>query len=402
MRENGSHQRAKRTQEPIVFVSHEATRTGAPIFLWTLLDWFSRASDQPFEIFLCEDGELGDNFRAVARTSVGNLARASRDTILERGLRKIQLSLIATRLRNGRIQRALRPLANRKLIYLNSAISAEVLPYLPLSEDTHLVVHVHELDFALEFFLPPATRDAMIRRADLFIAASNRVRESLLSLGVPDERIKVVYECLRQGFDTSFDSAHVEQARRQLGIDDKTLVVGGSGMIEWRKGPDLFVQLGQILKKKLPDVRVRMVWLGGARYAQDHAEVLHAIKHCGLGATITIVPPVANPGPYYALFDVFALTSREDPYPIVCLEAAALGKPIVCFDSSGISEFVVPDCGFAVPHLDVDAMATSIQNLLEDASKRRAIATRAAEKARAHDVAVLGPKYKDIVEGFLA
>jgi glycosyltransferase involved in cell wall biosynthesis len=62
---------------------------------------------------------------------------------------------------------------------------------------------------------------------------------------------------------------------------------------------------------------------------------------------------------YFAAFDVFALVSREDPFPVVCLEAASLGKPIVCFNSSdGEKEFVENDCGFVVPDLDIEIMTT--------------------------------------------
>ena len=41
---------------------------------------------------------------------------------------------------------------------------------------------------------------------------------------------------------------------------------------------------------------------------------------------------------------------EEDPYTLVCLEAAALEKPYVCFEGAGGSpEFVEEDCGFVVP-----------------------------------------------------
>jgi L-malate glycosyltransferase len=51
---------------------------------------------------------------------------------------------------------------------------------------------------------------------------------------------------------------------------------------------------------------------------------------------------------YLNLADGFVLTSREDPFPLVMIEAAWLGKPIVAFNSGGVSEFVQPGMGTVV------------------------------------------------------
>ncbi|MDH6063711.1 hypothetical protein, partial [Umezakia ovalisporum] len=48
----------------------------------------------------------------------------------------------------------------------------------------------------------------------------------------------------------------------------------------------------------------------------------------------------------------------------VCLEAASLGKPILCFDKAGGEpEFVEDDCGFIVPYLDLDAADMNLISL---------------------------------------
>ena len=59
--------------------------------------------------------------------------------------------------------------------------------------------------------------------------------------------------------------------------------------------------------------------------------------------------------------DVFALTSREDPCPLVALDAAALGKPIICFkDAGGIPEIIGDDAGTSVKHGSVEDFADAI------------------------------------------
>ena len=68
--------------------------------------------------------------------------------------------------------------------------------------------------------------------------------------------------------------------------------------------------------------------------------------------------------------DVFTLTSREDPFPRVCMELAALEVPVVTFDNGGAVELVSSGCGFVVPYLDVAAMADRVLELLGDATLR--------------------------------
>ena len=88
-----------------------------------------------------------------------------------------------------------------------------------------------------------------------------------------------------------------------------------------------------------------------------------------------------NPLDYSSLFGVFALVSREDAFPLVMLEAASLGKPIVCFaDSGGATEFVNNSCGFVVPYLGIEAMAAKVLELLESVSLRRSLGEQAAKK----------------------
>ena len=97
------------------------------------------------------------------------------------------------------------------------------------------------------------------------------------------------------------------------------------------------------------------------------------------------------------LADVFVLTSREDPYPLACLEAATLGKPIVCFEQAGgMPEFVEKDCGTVVPFLRPDLLAVAVQELLINSAKRQLAGHNALLKVQSrHSVESAG---RQIVE----
>jgi glycosyltransferase involved in cell wall biosynthesis len=97
---------------------------------------------------------------------------------------------------------------------------------------------------------------------------------------------------------------------------------------------------------------------------------------------------------HYCAMDAFALTSREDPFPLVVLEAADHGLPTLCFqDGGGANEFVRDDAGARVPYLDIAGFAAQIEALRHDRQR----ASRWGECARTrvrqqHRLDFQGPK----------
>ena len=88
---------------------------------------------------------------------------------------------------------------------------------------------------------------------------------------------------------------------------------------------------------------------------------------------------------YYAVADVFALSSSYDPSPKVLNEALNFELPIVCSDAAGTVGDVVADGanGFVYPSGDTDALALAIGKLLGDADLRRRMGRRSLELAGA-------------------
>jgi glycosyltransferase involved in cell wall biosynthesis len=103
---------------------------------------------------------------------------------------------------------------------------------------------------------------------------------------------------------------------------------------------------------------------------------------------------VPDPYPYYALYDVFALTSREEPFSVSMLEAAQCGLPIVCFaDAGGAPDLVGDDAGVIVPYLDIDAMARACLELIGNKGLSERLGATAKEKVETQfTLAKQGPK----------
>ena len=79
--------------------------------------------------------------------------------------------------------------------------------------------------------------------------------------------------------------------------------------------------------------------------------------------------------------DVFALPSRADAFPLVVLEAMALGRPIVASDLPGPRE-QLGATGVLVPAEDASALAAAVAELLADPQRARALGEAAAARCR--------------------
>jgi len=152
------------------------------------------------------------------------------------------------------------------------------------------------------------------------------------------------------------------------------LVVLGAGSVNIRKGVDLFIATAAAVKRAHPKLAPYFIWVGdGYRPTEDMGYSIYLkeqVARSGLEDCVRIVDEVTDLDPFYALADVFFLSSRLDPLPNVAIDAAHCGIPIVCFrGASGISDLMLPEPQLAsgvVGYLDIDGAAHAISHLLLD------------------------------------
>lgn len=346
--------RAPSDPPEVVFVSHEATLTGAPVGLLQLLSWLRANTDLRVEVVVLDGGPLEPRFAEVAPVR-------SLDELVE---------------------------APPPVLFLNSAFSARVLERSDFP-GTYVIARIPELGLALDHVLPDGLRHRLFARADRFVAVADRVRRHLVEQeGVPADRVTTIHGAIPVDEIRTTPEA-VAAARRGLGLPDDCAIVGAVGVRSWRKGVDLFVELAATVTRRRPDAAIRFVWLGGGDGSASYGQIQDVVDRAGLVDRVVLLEDREDPTPVQAMADVVVSTSREDPFPRVCLEAAALERPLVAFDSGGVEELLVAAGGRVVPYADVDAMADRVLELLDDPERAAAEGARLATVVRErHDVAV--------------
>lgn len=385
----------------ILFIAHDAGYTGAPIILYNLLRWLKANTRIPFRILLRNPGPLESRYRQLAPVvSLGGGLQG----VLSRHLKIKSVHNLLNRREQDFIRRQFSK-QDFSLVYGNTATNGRILEALS-GLDCPAITHIHELENWIKHRIGEQDFNLTKAHTDCFIAVSEMVRKNLVDHhAIPPQNIELVHEFI----DTSsiLHSQHLSYAstvRREINIAEDALIVGSCGTTDLRKGVDLFIRMEERLPKKLKGKPVHLVWVGRSPGRWESRQLEEMMASARLNDRIHFVGEKIDPHPYFASFDVFALTSREDPFPLVMLEAAAHSKPIICFrDSGGAPEFVGDDCGICVAYLDVDQMSSAVETLLSNKTLAVNFGLNARKKVtEQHDVSIGAPRVLQIVQRFLA
>lgn len=382
-----------KTRGTVLFLSHDASRTGAPIILLRFLRWFSANRNLPFRILVGKKGDIIGEFEEIAATDLLEPERALRYRVQRRlKLHHHYLSSYQARLREV--------LANMdiRLIYANSIASASLLKFFPFIR-CPVVCHVHELEGMIQT-LGSEHLDILEQINAQYIAVSNAVRKNLIeSHGVSPDRIRVIHGFVpcAESEKTTLDGAP-NSMRQILGIPDSSKVICACGTIEYRKGPDIFLQVAEQVIQRYRTHPVHFIWIGGNSGTVN--EMRRLVANSALRDVVHFVGSTSVVAPYFQDSDVFILTSREDPFPLVVMEAGLNRIPIVCFaDAGGAPEFVEEDAGFVIPDFNVHKMADSIVELLLSPTLRNKMGMAAREKViQRHDLRIGAAKIAAFLE----
>ena len=186
------------------------------------------------------------------------------------------------------------------------------------------------------------------------MAASRGLREQLVSAGVDERHVKVIYN----GVDAAtFHQIHRQLARERLRLAAGERLLLFVGNLKFAKGcVDLLEAFIQVAKDQ-PDLSLRYVGDGEAR-----GHMADRIAEAGLGDRVQLMGKLEHTAlpDWFAAASVVCLPSHNEGVPNVLLEAMACGVPVVATSVGGIPE-VVPDfAGLLVGPRDVRALAAAL------------------------------------------
>lgn len=254
------------------------------------------------------------------------------------------------------------------VIYVNSAPALMAVAHLRLW-NAPVLLHVHEMDSWLhrcneEF--PDLLRDLPAS----YIAVSEAVRDRLVNLcGVDRSKVKVIHAFADE---KGFEEPPARSPKR-------VFTIGGCGAVRWMKGVDLWLLMADELRRIVGEDRVRFKWVGAAD-DEPGWEFREMARLLGIEQLIEFVPPTDKAREHFLDFDVFAMTSWEDPCPAVVLENMLLQTPVACFAGSGGASEEVGDTGVVIDSFSPRKMAGEIAKLIDDPERVRQMGAEARKR----------------------
>lgn len=215
-------------------------------------------------------------------------------------------------------------------------------------------------------------RPLLAKRGALFLAASKFLRDKLLALDFPPERVLVHYIGVDTGsiIPRSFTQEepiilHVARLEEVKGTE-WTIRAFAQIAPQYPMARLVIIGDGQLRKKLMKLAREtgfaeRISFLG----ACPHAEVLDWMQR----AAMVVLPSVRTQ------------SGREEGLGLVLLEAAASGVPGIGTRIGGISEGIVEgETGFLVPERDVDSLSIAMGTLLANPPLRQRMGAAARSR----------------------
>jgi hypothetical protein len=345
----------------------DLSRSGVPVVLERYLAALDPERRTAVHVVAGRGGPVGDDLRRLGVTVVELAPPDGRTAV---GTMAAGLAQLGARGPGGAVDRwagrvAVRGLPTPDVVLLHGAGGILLRDLVPDGVPT--VVHLHELATGLGRSGRPAdVRDAL-RSARAVLAVAGPTAALAMDLGAAPGLLSIVPGVV----DDRGPAPDRAAARARLAVRDGETVVGGAGLPGWRKGTGRLPTISRELGRRLGPVEV--VWVGGRPVGAQ-------ADRRGVDDGVRWEAERDHPWELLDGADVVVVPSREDPLPLVALEAGGRGVPVVATATGGLPALLGGGRGLVVGPYDLVGLVDALAARLADP----AAGAQAADALRRH------------------
>jgi glycosyltransferase involved in cell wall biosynthesis len=199
-----------------------------------------------------------------------------------------------------------------------------------------------------------------LHKADKVIAVCQALKEGIVWLGIPEEKIVVI----PNGVDPAkFYPVQKEEAKKALGLPAKRVILS-VGHLTPNKGFDLLIKAVKILYTELDEKNLYLVIVGEGKYRKELERIISLLD---LDKQVKLTGDIPHHELYrwYSAADLFCLASGEEGWPNVLLESLSCGTPVVATPVGGIPEIIASDKVGLLTERSEEAIAKTISSALK-------------------------------------
>lgn len=347
----------------ILFISHEASRSGAPIVLLNLIKEIkSKKTDITCTVLLIYGGPLTEEFKKLCKViTLNNEHDKISKLLLSSDLgRRIRYRLLLQQLKRQQYD----------LIYANTIVSIHTAVSIKERLNIPILLHVHE---TVQSFPTYGVTERFISKCDYFIASAGMCHDALVQYKVQPERIFNVYPFSEIGREIM--SSHLSD-EKETNKQNSIVKIGWIGPLIERKGASILPYVLQRLKTVRPNCNFVIQCIGS--FIPCNKWAIYDIKQTGLDDKFVDLGSHDNPIPLFKEVDFTLMLSRFDSFGLGVMECGLLGKPTILFDGCcGVQKFIENEVsGIVVPYFDIDGIVQAILKLYDSPEKRMEMGKR--------------------------
>jgi glycosyltransferase involved in cell wall biosynthesis len=213
-------------------------------------------------------------------------------------------------------------------------------------------------------------RDQLLAHGADRIIAISRAVEQRFARQPAAGKVRVIHN----GVDLeSFSRAKGTALRARLGCGESPLVGMVAQLIPWKRHAD-FIRAMARVAGSVPQARFLIAGAEPQPRSGYESELRKLVRQMGLEERFAFLGFYQEIAEVMAMLDVAVLTSENEPFGRVLIEAMAAGKPVVATAGGGVPEIVVDgQTGLLVPLGDVEAIAGAVVGLLGHPERAQAM-----------------------------
>lgn len=228
---------------------------------------------------------------------------------------------------------------------------------------------------------------------DCFIAITKYLeKQALENLTLPPEKIKQVYYGVK--VPSGITSARVEKLKQELHIRGD-FIIGLLGRLSEYKGQHLLIEAVGKLKDQGIIINA---WIIGAAFEPAYKKQLeNVIDDLNVADQIHFMDFYSNPIELMRCFDSVVLTTKNETFGLVLIEAMHAGVAVIGSDAGGVPEIIDhEETGLLFESWNSEALAAAIKELYQNPDLRKKLAK--AGQIKAHQKFDLEQQYQNFLE----
>lgn len=177
-------------------------------------------------------------------------------------------------------------------------------------------------------------------------------------------------QVIPNGIDLANFNEHAQggEFRKEMGLQDKFIILGVANVWELRKGLVHFVKLQELLEKAEKDTffqaentKIILVGIDKHRKKKLPSSIL-GIEHTNGAKELAAI---------YQAADVYVNATLEDNFPTTNLEALSCGTPVITFATGGSPESIDQSCGLVTKTRDAEGIYQALLEIKERPPRER-------------------------------